>query len=58
MFLLGPTGSGRKGYCKTLRETFNINIIETGTLLQKEVQKQTEHGKKIEEAFKARAFGK
>lgn len=33
IFLLGPSGSNRKAYCKTLRETFGLNIIETGTLL-------------------------
>jgi len=39
MFLLGPTGSGRKAYCKTIKENFNLTVIETGSLLQKEIQK-------------------
>ena len=36
IFLLGPPGSERKEYAKRLKETFNLTVIETGDLLQKE----------------------
>ena len=56
--LIGAPGSEKKEYCKKLREAFGINIIETGTLLKKEIQKQTDNGIKIQKAFDDKRYGK
>lgn len=39
-----------------LRDQFGLNIIETGTLLKKEAQKQSEIGLKIDKAFKNKEY--
>lgn len=49
--IVGPAGSNRREHCKKLAETFKLNVIETGALLKLEVQKKTDLGAKIQEAF-------
>ena len=56
--LIGPPGSEKKEYCKKIREQFGVSVIETGSLLRKEVQKQTDNGIKIQQAFDDKKYGK
>lgn len=57
-FILGPPGSERKEYSKRLREKFGMNVIETGTLLKKEITKKSDNAEAIKKAFENRTLGK
>lgn len=56
IFILGPPGSERREYAKKLRENFGLNIIETGSLLKKEVQKKSDLGLKIAQNMSNREY--
>jgi len=46
--LYGPPGSGKGTQGKMLAEKFNLVYISTGSLLRKEIKKESEIGKKVE----------
>ena len=56
--LIGPPGSEKKDYAKKLRERYGMSVVETGTLLKKEMQKKSEMGKRVRKAFERREYGK
>jgi adenylate kinase len=45
--LLGPPGSGKTTLARLLAERNHISVIETGNLLEKEIQRGTELGRQI-----------
>lgn len=56
--MIGPPGSEKKDYAKKLRERYGMSVVETGSLLKKEMQKKTAHGLKVKKAFERREYGK
>lgn len=58
IFLLGPPGSERKEYAKRIKEQFDLQLIDTSELLNKEAEKDTPEAKRIKEAFAQNVFGK
>lgn len=53
VFLMGPPGSFRQENAGFLSDKFEWKCIATGALLQKEVLKKSEVGKKISDAWKS-----
>lgn len=47
VFIIGPPGAERKEFAKRAKDKFPLTIIETGSLLKKEVEKKTEHSEAI-----------
>ena len=56
--LIGPPGSEKKDYAKKLRERYGMSVVETGTLLKKEMQKKSPLGARVRKAFERREYGK
>ena len=54
---MGPPGSNRKENALALAEYFNWNCISVGDLLNKEINKKSEHGKAITESLKTYNYG-
>ena len=50
---MGPPGSFRQENATFIADQFGWKCITTGELLRKEVQKKTETGKKVQEAFQS-----
>jgi adenylate kinase len=57
IFIMGPPGCRKKEKALTLAEEFQCNTVSVGDLLQKEVNKKSELGKKIEESKSRYAYG-
>jgi len=55
---MGAPGTFRKENATFISEHFGWKCIDAGELLRKEVNKKTEVGKKIQDAFKGYRFGK
>ena len=55
---MGPPGSFRQENAAYIADQFGWKCITTGELLRKEVQKKSETGKKVQEAFQAFQYGK
>lgn len=47
VFIVGPPGAERKDFAKRAKDKFPLTIIETGTLLKKELAKKSEHSETI-----------
>ena len=58
VFIVGPPGSERKDFAKRAKDKFPLTVIETGSLLKKEVTKKTDHAEAIQKAFENRVLGK
>ena len=56
--MIGNTGSNKKECAKKMGEKFGLTVIETGSLLNSEVQKKTDLGAKIERCFHNKEYGK
>lgn len=56
--MMGPPGTFRKENTQHIAEHFGWKVIDTGELLRREVNKKSETGKKISDAFKSYRFGK
>lgn len=55
---MGPPGFRRKEKALTLNEEFKYATISVGDLLEKEVNKKTEYGKKIRDAKSKFVYGR
>ena len=49
--MVGPPGAERKEFAKRAKDKFPLTIIETGSLLKKEITKKSEHSEAITKAF-------
>lgn len=55
---MGTPGTFRKENSQHISEHFGWKCIDSGELLRREVNKKSELGKKIQDAFKSYRFGK
>jgi adenylate kinase len=55
---MGPTGCRKKEKALTLAEEFNYITVSVGDLLEREISKKSELGKKIKEAQSTFTYGK
>ena len=51
VFVVGPPGAERKEFAKRAKDKFPLTVIETGSLLKKEVTKKSDHSEAIQRAF-------
>lgn len=56
--MMGPPGSRKKEKALTLAGEFNYEAFSVSDLLENEVGKKTEKGRKIEEAKAKNVYGK
>jgi len=54
---MGPTGCRKKEKALTLAEEFNYITVSVGDLLEREISKKSELGKKIKEAQSTFTYG-
>jgi adenylate kinase len=57
IFIVGPSGSRKKEKALTLAEAFNYATISVCDLLEREVSKKSELGKKIKETKARFSYG-
>ena len=58
IFILGPAGSERKDYATRVKDQFNLTLIETSDLLNKEAAKDSADARRIQSAQAQGCFGK
>jgi len=47
VFIVGPPGAERKEFAKRSKDKFPLTVIETGSLLKKEITKKSDHAEAI-----------